>query len=109
MKKYLLLGLLPWFSFLVLHAQDQPKPAATAPISRDNLTLRPNSRDYAIIRKGNNHQRMIQLRSQAMIRHRQALQNRKMSMEHRNTAMQRQMIRQQHVRQRMVHQRDMHH
>jgi hypothetical protein len=108
MKKYLLLGLLSWFSILILHGQEQPKSVATAPISLDNLTLRPNSRDYAIIRKGNNHQRIIQLRTQAMIRHSQAMQNRKMSMEHRKTALQRQMIRQQQVRQRMIHQRGMH-
>jgi hypothetical protein len=109
MKKYILLGLLSWFSFLILHGQEQPKPPSKMPISSENFTLRPNSRDYAIIRKGNNHQRMIQVRSQAMMRHRQALQNRKMSMEHRKTALQRQMIRQQQVRQRMVHQRGMQH
>ncbi len=109
MKKYILLGLLSWFSFLILYGQEQPNPPANASINRENFTLRPNSRDYAIIRKGNNHQRMVQLRSQAMIRHRQALQNRKMSMEHRRTALQRQMIRQQQVRQRMVHQRGMQH
>ena len=108
MKKLLLLGLLTCSSILAALGQDQPKSPDKVPINRDNLTLRPNSRDYTIVRKGNNHQRVIQLRKQAMMRNRQALLNRKMAMEHRIIAMQQKMIRQQRIRQRMIRQRQMH-
>jgi hypothetical protein len=108
MKKLLLLGILACSSILTMLGQDQPQSTVKSPINRDNLTLRPNSRDYTIVRKGNNHQRVIQLRTQAMMRNRQALLNRKMAMERRRSAMQQKMIRQQQIRQRMIRQRRMH-
>jgi hypothetical protein len=109
MKKYLLLGVLVCLSSMALQGQDQPPSSPATPVGPDHFTLRPNSRDYAIVRKGNNHQRIIQLRTQAMIRNRQAMLNRKMAMERKRTSMQRQMIRQQQIRQRMIRQHGMHH
>lgn len=108
MKKYLLLGLLICLSILPMLGQDQPQTPGSKQIDRNNLALRPNSRDYTIIRKGNNHQRVIQMRSQAMIRHRQAMMNRKMAMERRRSATRNKMIKQQQIRQRMIRQRGMH-
>jgi len=108
MKKYLLAGILAFSSILATMGQEQPQSPVNKGIDRENLALRPNSRDYTIVRKGNNHQRIIQMRSQAMIRHRQAMLNRKMTMERHRSGMQQRMIKQQHIRQRMVRQQGMH-
>jgi hypothetical protein len=108
MKKYLLLGLLICGSALPAPGQEPPRSPGTAGIDRNNLALRPNSRDYTVIRKGNNHQRIIQMRSQALTRNRQAMLNRKMAMERRKSAMRSKMIKQQQIRQRMIRQRGMH-
>jgi len=108
MKRMLLFGLMALTGNLAVLAQDQPATQGTGQIDRDNLVLRPNSRDYTIVRKGNNHQRVIQMRSQALTRHRQAMINRKMAMERRRSAMRNKMIKQQQIRQRMIRQRGMH-
>ena len=108
MKKFLMLGILVGLSPLILNGQDQPQAGQTAPVMQERIPLRPNSRDYTIIRKGNNHQRIIQMRNKAMIRNRQAMLNRKMAMEHRREIMQQRMFKQQQIRQRMIRQRGMH-
>src|SRR3990172_3136546 len=107
MKKFLLLGML-WVPLVGLHAQEPALEKEGPVISRENLVIRPNSRDYTIVRKGNQHQRVLQARSQAMMRHRQAMLNRKMSMERRRMYYQQRMVRQQQIRQRMIKQRGMH-
>ena len=104
----LLFGFMALSGSLAILAQDQPATQPSGQIDRDNLVLRPNSRDYTIVRKGNNHQRVVQMRSQALIRHRQAMINRKMAMERRKSAMRNKMIKQQQIRQRMIRQRGMH-
>ncbi|HLO58311.1 MAG TPA: hypothetical protein VK179_06190 [Bacteroidales bacterium] len=101
MKKLLLIGFVICLPFMA-KAQDV---TVGKTVTRENLTLRPNSRDYNIVNKGNNHQRVIILRSQAMIRNRQALMNRKMAMERRRLIIQQQLMRQQNVHQRMVQRR----
>jgi len=106
MKKLILLLLL--CTPVLLLAQEQPTAPGTSGINRESMTLRPNSRDYNIVRKGNNHQRLIQLRSQAMMRNKQALMNRKMAMEQRRIYIQKQMFRQQKMHQRMIRQRGRH-
>jgi hypothetical protein len=108
MKRLLCFSLLVGSSML-LFAQQQEAPQGTTGINRNNLTIRPNSRDYTIVRKGNNHQQMLQMRTQAMMMHRQATMNRKMAMERRRQYMQQQMLRQQQVRQRMIKQRHVKH
>ena len=108
MKRMLLIGLMALTGNLAVIAQDQPATQGAGQIDRDNLVLRPNSRDYTIVRKGNNHQRVIQIRSQALTRHRQAMINRKMAMERRRSTMRNKMIKQQQIRQRMIRQRGMH-
>ena len=108
MKKFLLLGFLVCSSVVPALGQDQPQKPNAGRINRNSLALRPNSRDYTIIRKGNNHQRVIQMRSQAMIRNRKAMMNRKMAMERHRSEVRKNMIRQQQIRQRMIRQRGMH-
>jgi hypothetical protein len=108
MKKFLLFGLLVCLSILPMLGQEKSQTRGSERINRDNLVLRPNSRDYTIIRKGNNHQRIIQLRTQTMIRNRQALLNRKMAMDHRRAIQRQKMIKQQQIKQRMIRQRGMH-
>jgi len=108
MRKFLLFGLLLCSATILSMAQEQPQLSGKSPINRDNLTLRPNSRDYTIVQKGNNHQRIIQMRTQAMVRHKQAMLNRKMSMERRRVILQQKMMKQQQIRQRMIRQRGMH-
>lgn len=108
MKKILLLGILVVLSPLIALSQDQSRTGQTAPALPERIPLRPNSRDYTIIRKGNNHQRIVQMRNKTMIRNRQAMLNRKMAMEHRREITQQRMFRQQQIRQRMIRQRGMH-
>ncbi len=108
MKRMLLIGLMALTGNLAVMAQDQPSTKGSGQIDRDNLVLRPNSRDYNIVRKGNNHQRVIQMRTHALVRHRQAMINRKMAMERRRSAIRNKMIKQQQIRQRMIRQRGMH-
>lgn len=107
MKKILFVFLL-FLTGIVAYGQDPTIPAQSQGIDRSSLTIRPNSRDYAIVRKGNNHQRMLQIRTEIMIRQRQAILNRKMAMERRRQIIQRRIIRQQQIRQRMIRQRNSH-
>jgi len=104
MKRLLFFGFFVCSSLLLL-GQNQQGAEVPSGINRNNLTIRPNSRDYTIVRKGNNHQQMLQMRSQAMMMNRQAMLNRKMAMERRRQYMQQQMFRQQQMRQRLIRQR----
>jgi hypothetical protein len=105
MKKLITLCCLLCIPFLAARGQEQPAPAVKQGISRDNLAIRPNSRDYNIVRQGNNHQRIIQMRTQAMFRHKGALMNRKAAMERSRLVIQQQMMRQQKIHQRMIQNR----
>ena len=105
MKKILLTGLF-LIAVMMVYGQDQSTPTPqNNVIDRNNLVLRPNSRDYAIVRKGNNHQRMLQVRTEVMMRQRQAIINRRMAMERRRQIIQQRMIRQQQIRQRLIRQK----
>ncbi len=104
--KRLILICLSWIAFLTVYGQEQTSVQQHAAIERDNLVIRQNSRDYAIVRKGNNHQRMLQIRSQVMLRQKQAIMNRNMAMDRRRQIIQRRMLRQQQIRQRMIRRRN---
>ena len=104
MKKILFIYLF-LFTLILVNGQDPIPQVQNRQLDRSKLVIRPNSRDYAIIRKGNNHQRMLQIRTEIMIRQRQAILNRKMAMERRRQVIQRRIIRQQQIRQRMIRQR----
>jgi len=107
MKFVLALGLF-LFSITQAYGQAQtPGPARSVP-DRNNLMIRPNSRDYAMVRKGNDHQRLMKLRTQDMMLRKQALMNRKQAMDRRREMMRQRMIRQQQIRQRLIHQRNIH-
>jgi hypothetical protein len=90
---------------LFAYAQQKPEGNTKTPVTRENLKLRPNSRDYTLVRKGNNHQRIVQMRTQAMIKHQTGVMNRKAAMERRRIIIQQQMMRQQKMRQRMIQNR----
>jgi hypothetical protein len=106
MKKLFLIVVF-FLSITFANGQNDPQLPVKSDINRDNLIIRPNSRDYMIVRKGNNHQRLFQIRTQAMVKYRQAMLNREMAMEHRRIDLQQHMIRQQQIRQRMIRQRIM--
>lgn len=109
MKNLILIGLLAFaVQFPASGQNQQVTNGASQHINRENLAIRPNSRDYNIIRKGNNHQRVIQMRTQAMLRHKQAMLNRKVAMDRRRVVQQQKLMKQQQIRQRMIRQRDMH-
>jgi len=107
MNKVYILGLLLLAPFLA-HTQDPPVTATTPPIDRNNLQIRPNSRDYLMVLKGNDHQRVLQNRKKALLLRRQAIVNRRMAMDRRRELVQKKMFRQQQVRQRMIRQRGTH-
>jgi len=107
MKKFYLASLF-FISAFVIYGQDKSATSNQVTIDRNNLHIRPNSRDYAMVRKGNNHQRMLQIRRHELMLQKQAIQNRKWAMENRRKNMQQRMIRQQQNRQRLIHQRGMH-
>ncbi|MBN2481621.1 MAG: hypothetical protein JXB19_07775 [Bacteroidales bacterium] len=106
--KRLILICLPCVFFFTAYGQEQTPVAQNSGIDRNNLVIRQNSRDYAIVRKGNNHERMLQIRAEVMMRQSQAIINRKMAMERRRQIIQQRMIRQQQIRQRMIRQRNPH-
>lgn len=108
MRKIVILVFLLCIPVVKSVGQERLQPSGESRINRDNLVLRPNSRDYTIVRKGNNHLTMVQMRTRALIRSKQAILNRQMAMERHRTSMQQQMIRQHNIRQRMVRQRGMH-
>ncbi len=107
MKRFYLL-ILFFLAVDLIYGQNQPPVSNQVAIDRNNLQIRPNSRDYAMVRKGNNHQRMLQLRRHELMIHKQAMLNRKWAMDKRRKYTQQKMLRQQQNRQRMVHQRGTH-
>lgn len=107
MKKLMLICL-SWIVFLTVYGQEQTPVQQHAAIDRNNLVIRQNSRDYAIVRRGNNHQRMLQIRAQVMLRQKQAITNRNMAMDRRRQIIQQRMLRQQQIRQRMIRRRNPH-
>jgi hypothetical protein len=107
MKKVLVFFLL-LFSLTLVYGQNQQPPAAKTVIDRNNLKIRPNSRDYTMVRKGNNHQRILQLHTHAMMLRKQAILNRKQAMDRRREYLQTRMIKQQQNRQRMIRHQSIH-
>lgn len=105
MKKLIMIFLL-WIVFFTVYGQEQTPIQQHSAIERDNLVIRQNSRDYAIVRKGNSHQRMLQIRSQVMSQQKQAIMNRNMAMDRRRQIIQRRLLRQQQIRQRMIRRRN---
>jgi hypothetical protein len=89
--------------FSILFSQE-PSVAAISKMNNAEITLRPNSRDYAITRIGNNYQRIIQIRSQAMTRYKKAMMNRKTAIQRRRNIMNIKMNRQRRLQQHMIRQ-----
>jgi hypothetical protein len=90
--------------FLALNAQVSPAPEKQPDIK--SMVIRPNSRDYAIVRRDNNHQRILQIRREIMIQKRQAIINRQILMERRRQINRERLLRQQQIRQRMIRRRN---
>jgi hypothetical protein len=107
MKIVLILGFF-LFSVTMVNGQNQKPSSAKSKLDRYDVLIRPNSRDYTMVRKGNEHQRMLRLRTHDIMLRRQALLNRKQAMDRRREMMQQRMMRQQQNRQRMIHQRNIH-
>ncbi len=74
-------------------------------VDKKNIAIRPNSRDYSMIRLGNNDQRMIQIRHQAMIRHKKAMNNRKQVMQRKRELIMVRSARQRRMQQQRLEQR----
>ena len=89
----------------LLYSQEPEKSSQVDIIDKNKLELRPNSRDYAVIRCDNKHRQIIQARRMATMRHRQAVMNRSLMMRRRQQMMQQRLIRQQRIRQRMIQRR----
>lgn len=104
MKKLFIIAAATFFT-VVVYGQEPTKTKANQPIDINKIGLRPNSRDYEIIRSDNNHRPVIRARKIAMVRHRQALMNRRMMMQRRQQMMRQRMIRQQRIRQQIIQRR----
>ncbi len=89
----------------LIYGQEPQESSQVDVIDKNMLELRPNSRDYAVIRCDNNHRHIIQARRIATIRHRQAVMNRRLMMRRRQQLMQQRLIRQQRIRQRLIQRR----
>ena len=107
MKKLYILSLF-LFAVYLIYGQNQTPVSIQSGIDRNNLQIRPNSRDYAMVRKGNNHQRMLQMRKHELMVRKQAMLNRKWAMDKRRKYTHQKMLRQQQYRQRLIHQRGIH-
>ena len=90
--------------FAFLYSQEQLTSTINK-IDKSAITIRPNSRDYTIVRIGNNYQRTIQIRRQAMLRYKRATNNRKIAIQRRRNMMISKMARQRRLKQRIIHQR----
>jgi hypothetical protein len=103
MKKKVLLstGLL-FFTILISQGQEA---SPISHITKSNITIRPNSRDYNMVRRGNNNQRMIQIRRKAMMKYRKATANRKLAIRRKRNLMIYKMIRNRKLHQQMMQQR----
>ncbi len=89
----------------LLYCQEPQVSPKDQAIGKNNLELRPNSRDYAVVRSDNDHRHIIRARKMATMRQRQALMNRKIMMRRRQQIMNQRMIRQQRIRQQMIQRR----
>lgn len=89
----------------LIYGQEPQESSQVNVIDKNKLELRPNSRDYAVIRCDNNHRQIIQARRMARMRYRQAVMNRRLMMRRRQQMMQQRLIRQQRIRQRLIQRR----
>lgn len=103
MKKIVLLST-GFLLFALLFSQGQ-ESSAVSQINKSNITIRPNSRDYNMVRRGNNNQRMIQIRRQAMMKYRKATANRRLAIRRRRNLMIYKMVRNRKIHQQMIQQR----
>lgn len=92
------------FVFSLLFSQEQKvkRPAVT---DKTNIAIRPNSRDYSMIRLGNNAQRMVQIRRKALARHKKAVMNRKQAIQRRRNIIIMRSARQRRIQQQRIQQR----
>lgn len=104
MKKLFIIAAAAFFA-VVVYSQESQKNKTNQPVDIKKFELRPNSRDYEIIRSDNDHRPVIRARKIAMVRHRQAIMNRRMMMQRRQQMMRQRMIRQQRIRQQMIQRR----
>lgn len=104
MKKLFVIATGIFLAGLIYGQEPQTSPPVRV-IDKNKLELRPNSRDYAIIRSDNDHRHIIRARKMANIRQRQAIMNRRLMMRRRQQIMNQRMIRQQRIRQQMIRRR----
>ena len=92
--------------FIIATLFSQEKQVNDASVAdKKNIAIRPNSRDYSMIRIGNDDQRMIQIRRQAAIRHKKAMNNRKQVMQQKREIMMVRSARQRRIQQQRIEQR----
>ena len=103
MKRFLLITS-GWLLVLLVQGQD-PQQTRDAKADKYNLELRPNSREYAAVFKDNNHQRVIQFRKMAQIRHSRSMMNKQKMMQQHRKLMNQQKMRQQRIRRQMIQRR----
>lgn len=104
MKKLIIIATGLFLVGLVYGQEPQISPPVKV-IDKNRLVLRPNSRDYAVLRRDNNHKHIIRARRMAAIRHRQAIMNRRLMMRRRQQIMNQRMIRMRRIRQQMIRRR----
>ena len=104
MKKLIIIATGLFLVGLIYGQEPQTSPPVRV-IDKNKLELRPNSRDYAIIRRDNDHRHIIRARKMAVIRQRQAIMNRRLLMRRRQQIMNQRMMRQQRIRQQMIRRR----
>ncbi len=103
MKQFLLI-IAGFYIGCALYGQELQTNGGNKP---DKFTLepRPNSREYAVVLKGNDHERVLLMRKMSMLRYRQGAMNRKLLMQRRRQMINRQMIRQRRIHQQIMQRR----
>lgn len=104
MNKLFLIATGVFLAGLIYGQEPQTSPPVGI-IDKNNLELRPISREYTIIRSDNDHRHIIRARKMATMRQRQAIMNRRFMMRRRQQIMNQRMIRRQRIRQQMIRRR----
>jgi hypothetical protein len=104
MKKFIIIATGLFLSGLVYGQEPRISPPVKI-VDKNRLVLRPNSRDYAVVRRDNNHRHIIRARRMAVVRHKQAIMNRRLMMRRRQQIMNQRMIRMRRMRQNMIRRR----
>jgi hypothetical protein len=104
MNKFIIIATGFFISGLIYGQEPQISPQVKV-IDKNKLVLRPNSRDYAVVRRDNNHRHIVHARRMTVIRNRQAIMNRRLMMRRRQQIMNQRMIRMRRIRQQMIQRR----